>query len=1215
MPDSPDNKSRSLGRRRSSAPDNPVRKNYLLSIGIDHYKYVSKLDNAVRDAKAVTHVLQDRYNFDPQWTIELYNEEATRENIIAALDKLAESIDEGNDNLLIYYAGHGYYRARRKIGYWVPVNARDGKFSDFIYHSAIKDHIGAIPAHHLLMIVDSCFSGNLLRNRGRGNSPTVIHANKVDQFPSRWCIAAGMIEKVSDGYIGDHSPFAKSLITYLEKNIEPRFPVQDLITHVSKATSYNADQTPIGGVILKVGDQNGQFVFDLKSDYWKEAQVYESTPTGKTPWEEWQEVAKTPTLESVKAFMDKYPEGLYHKLALRLYETLQDYALWEEVNLEGTLEAYKKYLDSFSDPEGANFFREARRKIRKLVDKQLLKADDLASKEQFEQAISVWEYVIAYVQEAEKARVESLLIKARENLQIRIQKEKEEKERKRKISSYKAQATKWLKSAKDLFDRKDYMATIQKIETAISKRKEALAIALDDEKPQLEVLISQATLEKERVTKEEARVTKLRKRISAGEELLQNRDFDGAKNAWVKALSTATKEEKVEIAEKIQLAQQEQDRSTNLESHLAKCRVNLENYRFEEALLQGNNALKLANENEKDEVESLIQLVLTEQKRIQNQQAAIEKGDEYLENDELDSALKAYEEALAFAIAKEQKDLQSEIEEIKKLIQKREEAIRKEEDRSKKLTSLKQKGEDFFSKDAFGKAIQSWNNALQYARDAEIEELKKHVQLAKNKQQLQNKLNQALAEAETNYSKGEYEKAISAWNRALKLAEEDKRGEIQQNIDKAKTGLEAVQKEQKRKQQLKALKAKAWKQYQNMQLALAIESYQKALTIANKSEAASIQDQIDFVKSKIEEQKQENERKEKLTKLIAEGESRLKNNRYNLAIESWEEALTLALDNEITGIENYIKNAREEIDKIKQAEAAAKKEEEQRRIQRDKNMRKAKAEGDSYYLNKRYQAAIASWQKALQFANTSDKKNLRNLINKAKIEQQNKGLALDTDEKAWMRARVANDRFAFMDYLDAFPKGQFVKEARKELKRWGNDPLTQDGLDWRQAKLKGTSSSILDYIEKFPDGKFLDEALKELGRIERKKTSQTTKLNSPPSGQASGSDRKSSSSNKKGPYHLKTYLNVIYFSGSRQIKGEFYVYDHKFEFKVVSNSPKVNPNIAFKDIVEITKEGSKNPSIMIDTLSTKKVKSPYIFKFGNTKGDILKELKKFAGKN
>lgn len=325
-------------------------KNYLLLIGIDKYAEVDPLQNAVRDAKGVANILLNRYQFEEENTLQLYDEDATRDKIISAFDVFAEKITE-KDNLLIYYAGHGYFRKKLKLGYWIPVHAKEGKYSGFINHSLVRDYIQAIPAHHTLLIVDSCFSGNLLRGQGRELSETVVHANKVDRFPSRWCLAAGMIEKVSDGFIGDHSPFAQSLITFLKKNNETSFPVQDLVMHVSKATSYNSDQTPIGGVILKTGDENGQFVFNLKS-------------LPKTEAIDWKEAEEQASKQSYQSFLKKWPAGSYaEEASYRLACT------------ENNLSAYRTYLSIYQDKGG--------RYIEEVLDKMEL----LQVKRDFKHAI------------------------------------------------------------------------------------------------------------------------------------------------------------------------------------------------------------------------------------------------------------------------------------------------------------------------------------------------------------------------------------------------------------------------------------------------------------------------------------------------------------------------------------------------------------------------------------------------------------------------------------------------------------------------------------------------------------------------------------------------------------------------------------------------------------------------------------------------------------
>ena len=281
MPDKP--ASRKIDFEKHSPPNiRSVGRNYLLVIGIDTYHSIRPLTNAVRDAKALTHILHLRYEFEPAYTIELYNEKATREEIFSAFDYLGSKITEA-DNLLIFYAGHGYYNHDLEIGYWIPVDGKDGRSGSFIEHSAIRTYLRSIDSHHSFLIVDSCFSGNLLANRGRGASLTEVYADRVDRFPSRWCFAAGMIEEVSDGYIGDHSPFAHSLIDFLEHNGEPRLPIQELIHEVSMATTYNAKQTPISGVIIDTGSHTGQFVFDLRVEFLPVTNTSEEKQTPELP--------------------------------------------------------------------------------------------------------------------------------------------------------------------------------------------------------------------------------------------------------------------------------------------------------------------------------------------------------------------------------------------------------------------------------------------------------------------------------------------------------------------------------------------------------------------------------------------------------------------------------------------------------------------------------------------------------------------------------------------------------------------------------------------------------------------------------------------------------------------------------------------------------------------------------------------------------------------
>ena len=80
---------------------------WLFVVGIDNYDNWPSLKTAVNDAAAVKDELLSRYYFDSAHLIELYDEQATRKNILEKFRYLANNVVE-NDSLIIFYAGHGF---------------------------------------------------------------------------------------------------------------------------------------------------------------------------------------------------------------------------------------------------------------------------------------------------------------------------------------------------------------------------------------------------------------------------------------------------------------------------------------------------------------------------------------------------------------------------------------------------------------------------------------------------------------------------------------------------------------------------------------------------------------------------------------------------------------------------------------------------------------------------------------------------------------------------------------------------------------------------------------------------------------------------------------------------------------------------------------------------------------------------------------------------
>jgi uncharacterized caspase-like protein len=218
-------------------------KNYILTIAIDKYKDNSfkLLNNAKFDAKRFQTILIEKYGFDDVQD-PLLDALASRANIIDALNNLG-GVLTGNDKLIIYFAGHGLIHPKTKKGFWIPYDATHNSSHNYINNSTIIDSIEAIDAKHILVISDSCFAGTLL-TQTRGFDVNK-HYIKLDEKKSRWLLASGREEKVSDGLPGKGSPFANSLISFFENNKATCFSFSELAVNVTKDTGSIANQQPI----------------------------------------------------------------------------------------------------------------------------------------------------------------------------------------------------------------------------------------------------------------------------------------------------------------------------------------------------------------------------------------------------------------------------------------------------------------------------------------------------------------------------------------------------------------------------------------------------------------------------------------------------------------------------------------------------------------------------------------------------------------------------------------------------------------------------------------------------------------------------------------------------------------------------------------------------------------------------------------------------------
>ncbi len=63
-----------------------------------------------------------------------YLNSPTREEIISELDRLNRVITE-DDNLLVFYAGHGYWDSQDEVGYWLPSDSKKANTANWMRNS------------------------------------------------------------------------------------------------------------------------------------------------------------------------------------------------------------------------------------------------------------------------------------------------------------------------------------------------------------------------------------------------------------------------------------------------------------------------------------------------------------------------------------------------------------------------------------------------------------------------------------------------------------------------------------------------------------------------------------------------------------------------------------------------------------------------------------------------------------------------------------------------------------------------------------------------------------------------------------------------------------------------------------------------------------------------------------------------------------------------
>jgi hypothetical protein len=228
-------------------------KYYALIIAVEDYDdpEINDLEQPLADATKFSTLLNKEYNFERENITFLRN--PTKADIIGTLHQMRDVITP-EDNLLIYYAGHGWWDEEMETGYWLPKNATRSNPVDWIPNTDLTNYLNVLKSKHTLLIADACFSGGIFVSRAAFNN--VGSVEKLYKLTSRKAMTSGTLKEVPD-----KSVFIEYLIKRLDNNRQKYLPSEELYSSMREAVINNSPNVPRYGTIQNVGDEGGDFIF------------------------------------------------------------------------------------------------------------------------------------------------------------------------------------------------------------------------------------------------------------------------------------------------------------------------------------------------------------------------------------------------------------------------------------------------------------------------------------------------------------------------------------------------------------------------------------------------------------------------------------------------------------------------------------------------------------------------------------------------------------------------------------------------------------------------------------------------------------------------------------------------------------------------------------------------------------------------------------------
>jgi hypothetical protein len=193
-----------------------ARNDYALLFVTDKYDNWNSLVNPIFDGRSIATELQNVYGFK----VEVI-ENPSQDVIFRKLREYSEKKYQPLDQLMVFFAGHGYYDETFKEGYVVVKESMkdDPGKTSYVSYNRLRNVINTIPCEHTMLMMDVCFGGTFDEALASARDADVYKEVSQSEFimrklavKTRKYLTSGGKTYVSDGIAGKHSPFAKRVI-------------------------------------------------------------------------------------------------------------------------------------------------------------------------------------------------------------------------------------------------------------------------------------------------------------------------------------------------------------------------------------------------------------------------------------------------------------------------------------------------------------------------------------------------------------------------------------------------------------------------------------------------------------------------------------------------------------------------------------------------------------------------------------------------------------------------------------------------------------------------------------------------------------------------------------------------------------------------------------------------------------------------------------------